>query len=271
MRSTSSPSRRNTLKPNISTRPAAAPEAAPEVGIEVAAETMNARLQPMRRRKAPIVAWAHAKRGPRLAKAHPSSIPDRMRSSQPRGRVPARAARSGEPEVATLQTVQGHVLQHNGVVRIEADDRIMALLLAESEDRLEVGVGQYCVIELDVIALLEVGDDVLPEGGGKHERVGTLAASQGVISTTAVQRVIVVAAGKHIIAAPTEQRIVAIAARHGVVAVAAFEMIIPVRAGNAVIAERSGEVVVSVAAVEGCAGLGDVRHGDINHLRAGGT
>jgi len=42
-----------------------------------------------------------------------------------------------------------------GVVRIKGDDRIMALLLAESENRLEVGVGQYCVIELDVIALLE--------------------------------------------------------------------------------------------------------------------
>ena len=54
-----------------------------------------------------------------------------------------------------------------GVVRIKGDDRIMALLLAESEDRLEVGVGQYCVIELDVIALLEVGGGQ----GYRHVRV----------------------------------------------------------------------------------------------------
>src|SRR5262245_26063867 len=101
MRSTSYPSRRNTLKPNISTRLAAAPEAPPDVGIEVAAETMNARLQPMRRRKAPIVAWR--------TRNEDLDWQRRTQAVFPTGCAPLshgvvcrrRAARSGEPEVAT--------------------------------------------------------------------------------------------------------------------------------------------------------------------------
>lgn len=181
------------------------------------------------------------------------------------------AARSDEQEVAAVQTAQGHVLQHDGVVRIKGDDRIIALLLAESEDGLEVGVGQQRAIELDVIAVLEVGDDVVPEAGCEHEHIGVVAAGKRVIAGTAVQPVIALAAGKRVIAAPAVQPVIAIAARHGVVAVAAFEVIIPVPAGHGVVAERSGEVVVSIATAKGPASLGDVRHGDINRLRAGVT
>src|SRR5262249_11909421 len=114
-----------------------------------------------------------------------------------RRRVPA----SGEPEVAALKTAQGHVLQHDGVVGIKGDDRIIALLLAESDDGLEVGVGQHRAIDRDVIAALEVGDDVVPEAGSEHERIGAIATAEGVIAGTTVQGVIVVATDQRVIAA----------------------------------------------------------------------
>src|SRR5262245_10548359 len=65
--------------------------------------------------------------------------------------APAARGTSDEQEVAALQTAQDHVLQHDGVVRIEGNHRIIALLLTKSEHRLEIGVGQDRAIELDVI------------------------------------------------------------------------------------------------------------------------
>src|SRR5262245_27689963 len=126
---------------------------------------------------------------------------------------------SDKQEVAALQTAQSHVLQHDGVVRINGDHGIIALLLAEREDGLEVGDRQRQVIKLDVISVPEVGDHVVPEASGEHKRIATVTASEGVIAGTTVKPVIVVATGERVIAAPTEQRIVAIACRNGVVAV----------------------------------------------------
>src|SRR5262245_2899758 len=68
--------------------------------------------------------------------------------------APAARGTSDEQEVAALETAKDHELEHDGVVRIKGDDRIVALLLAKSEHRLEIGVGEDRAIELDVIAVL---------------------------------------------------------------------------------------------------------------------
>ena len=91
-------------------------------------------------------------------------------------------------------------------VGVQSDHRVGADLVACGLDLVEVL--EHAAVELDVIRVAEIGHDVMPEAGSKHERVGPASTVQPVIAVAADHAVATIAG---------EQKIIAAAAVHEVV------------------------------------------------------
>ena len=60
---------------------------------------------------------------------------------------------------------------------------------------------EHAAVELDVIGVAEIGHDVVPEAGSKHERVGPLSTGQSVVAIAADQAVTAISTKQEIITA----------------------------------------------------------------------
>src|SRR5436305_1436886 len=103
------------------------------------------------------------------------------------------------------------------MVRIHTDYGVGSDLM---HDRLDGGeTRKHASVELDVIAVAEVGNDVFTETEPECERVIAVVASEGIVARTDVENVVAVAAAYAVIAVSDGHPIVAITAVDGVITV----------------------------------------------------
>ncbi len=139
-----------------------------------------------------------------------------------------------------------------------ADDGVGTVLL-DGQPRKPAGNSS----ELDRVALLEVGDGVVPVPCVEHEAVGIAAACQRVVAVAAVQRVGTVAAHQNVIAVAAIQRVgtaaepivtvkfvVSVTTLNGIGAQSAIKFVIAALAIKRVVALAAFKAVVAVAAVK---------------------
>ena len=66
-----------------------------------------------------------------------------------------------------MQIARCYVLQRDRVIHVKADDGVGTDLVHRRLHGLEVC--EHAAVELDVIAMAEIGDDILAEAGTEHE------------------------------------------------------------------------------------------------------
>jgi hypothetical protein len=67
----------------------------------------------------------------------------------------------GEQEIAGVQAAQTHVLQDDGVARVQRNDRVIADLMACGLNGREIL--EHATVELDTVIVAEIADDVMAE------------------------------------------------------------------------------------------------------------
>src|SRR5437870_352292 len=99
-----------------------------------------------------------------------------------------------------------------------------------------VEIRKHPAIELDLIAMAEIGDDVLTEAGREHKAVIAVAAGERVVAGPDLQDVSAIPANEDVVAVAGSENIIAVAAIEGVVAVAGNDDVVTVPAGDGVVA-----------------------------------
>src|SRR5262245_10667395 len=112
--------------------------------------------------------------------------------SNPMTGMCAPCRKSGEQEIAGVQAARGNLLQRDRVVRAEADHGIGADLMHRRLHCREVR--EHAAVELDVIAMSEVGDDIVAEAGAERECVIARPARQHVVARSDVEHIVAAAA-----------------------------------------------------------------------------
>src|SRR5262249_57147672 len=113
-----------------------------------------------------------------------------------RNRLPAssRSTGSGEQEIVGVQAAGQDVLQGDRVVDPEADHGVGTDLMHAPLHRQEIR--KHAAVELDVIAMLEIGEDILAEARAERERVVAATAGHGVVAASDAEHIVASRAGE---------------------------------------------------------------------------
>ena len=147
-----------------------------------------------------------------------------------------------------MQAAHTHVLQDNGVARVQRNDRVIADLMACGLNGREIL--EHATVEFDSVIVAEIADGVVAKSASECEDVISVPAGELVVAAAAPEDVIAISAGENVIAGPGAENIVAVPSVEYIVAAPAHERVVAISAGDVVVAVSTGEVIIAVAAID---------------------